>query len=435
MSSTSDHPLKIAFCLPDQEWLDQMASGDPKDAAQIQQMYIANHLRARGHALTFLAPKDTHQMVYATDLANLRIARRTWTSSRWFDLTSRIVWKIQQWLHVPYLNFFSNYRWYDAARQYLPGFDLVFERNGIFNVGIAMACKKLKLPFVLFFDADQIAELDFMGKPVKGWLRRCAIQMLRYNLNAASCIVCVSEQSKRHLISDWDVSPEKIEVLPNGVDVQLFKPDPGMRAETRACLLLDNQPLVVFVGSFYEWHDVPTLLEAFAKVIVSRPDAHLILVGDGIQRDKMMQQAASLGIEQAAHFVGRVSHVEVPAFMNAADVAVVPVPAMLHDFWLSPMKLFEYMATGKPVVASGMGQIARVIRDDENGFLVQPGDTAMLAYALLKLIEDASLRDRLGQQARKDAVRDYSWENYILTLESVFSAILNPHVVRQRNLA
>jgi glycosyltransferase involved in cell wall biosynthesis len=92
---------------------------------------------------------------------------------------------------------------------------------------------------------------------------------------------------------------------------------------------------------------------------------------------------------------------------------------MEREMWLSPMKLFEYMAAGKAVVASAMGQIVDVVRDGENGLLVPPGDETALAEAVGRLLADESLRERLGWQAREDAVRYHSWEQYLSRLEAV----------------
>lgn len=435
MPAIASEPLKIAFCLPDQDWLAQMATGDPKDAAHIQQLYIANGLRARGHSLTFIAPRGVNQLICTNDLNRPMIAVQTWTQSKWFDWTSRVAWKTQQLLRVSYLNFFSNLRRYDAALRCLPGHTLAFERNGLYNVGIAMACKKLALPYIMFFDADQIVEHDYMNKPITGWLRWRAKQILCYNLDVASRIVCVSEPARRHLIANWQVPSHKIAVLPNGVDVQRFQPDSIKRTQTRTTLRLSDQPLIIFVGSFHKWHDVATLLNAFACVRTSCPDAHLLLVGDGSQREVMIQHAANLGIEQAVHFTGHVPHAQVSALVNAADIAVVPVPLMKQDPWLSPMKLFEYMAAGKPIVASALGQVTQVIRDNDNGLLVPPGNAAMLADALLRLIGDANLRERLGQQARADAVREYSWEKHVASLEGVFARVLAEHAAPKQVVA
>lgn len=411
--------MKIAHCLPDQHWVEEMRGENPKDAAHIQQKYIAEGLRGRGRSVTWVAPQGLGD-VCVSDANAAYLAPRTWSASSWFDLLGKAVWKIQQSLRIPYLNYFSNLRRYDACLRVLPGHDVVFERNALYNSGAAMACEKLRLPYVMFFDADQIAELDFMGKPLKGLLRWRAKRLLRYNLRVARRIICVSEIAKDHLMKTWNAPADKLVVLPNAVDVERFKPDPELGAQTRASLSLTTHPLLVFVGSFYQWHDVVALLKAFALVSKIHSEARLLLVGDGAERERMMRLSVDLGLEGAAQFTGFVTHAEVVRYVNAADIAVVPVPIMKQEMWLSPMKLFEYMASGKAIVASAMGQVKDVIRDGENGLLVPAGDEAALAGALERLIVDVALRVRLGRQAREDAVKDHSWEGYLSRLEDVF---------------
>jgi len=415
--------MKIAHCLPDRHWIDEIRSENPKDAAHIQQKYIAEGLRAHGHSITLSAPLDLDH-VCMNDSNEKNIVPQTWTASGWFVFLEKVVWKFQQLFHIPYLNYFSNLRRYDAYLKILPGHDVVFERNGLYNSGVAMACKKLNLPYVMFFDADQIAELEFMGKPLKGFLLWRAGNLLRYNLRAAHRIICVSEISKNHLVKSWVVPSDRIVVLPNAVDIQRFKPDPELGTQTRASLELTNYPLVVFVGSFYQWHDVVTLLKAFVVVLKTHADARLILVGDGVERKKMMELSVDMGLDHAVQFTGFVSHAEVSRYVIAADVAVLPVPKMRQEMWLSPMKLFEYMASGKAVVASAMGQIKDVIRDSQNGLLVPAGDETALANAINRLIEDASLRAQLGKQAREDAVMMHSWEQYLSRLENVLTVVV-----------
>lgn len=424
VETRSDH-LRIAFCLPELKPLHQVKSGKLAEAPYIQQGYIAAGLQARGHNLTFIAPRDLEETVCTNDLQTPKLAPRTWSASGWFDFASRAAWRVQQWLGIPYLNVFSNYRLLDACLQCLPGHDLVHERNGLYRAGVAMACKRLKLPYVLFLDADEILEHDFMGEPITGLLRWRAKELVRYNLNVANCIICVSEPAKANLMSNWNVPAEKIVVFPNGVDVQRFRPCPEARNGVRASLgVEDTHPLIVFVGNFYHWHDVPTLLDAFAQVLRECPEARLVLVGDGPQRQAMMQHATELGLGQVAKFTGLVPHAEVPRLVAAADVAAAPYPAMQHDLWLSPMKLFEYMASGMAVVTTAVGQITEVVQDGHNGLLTAPGDAPAMAVALKRLINDAALRSRLGQQAREDAVRKYSWENYLSRLERVYAAVI-----------
>jgi glycosyltransferase involved in cell wall biosynthesis len=325
---------------------------------------------------------------------------------------------------VPYLSLFSNYHLYDSCLQCLPGHDVVYERNGLYRYGVAMASKRLGLPYVLYFEADDILEHDVMGKPITGLLRWRAKKAMLYNLNAADCIICVSEPGKTHLINKWGVPAEKVVVFPNVADVQRFHPDLEARSAVRASFGLDAHPLVIFVGNFYEWHDVATLLGAFAQTLEAYPEARLLLVGDGSRRPAMMERATDLGIGHAVQFTGMVPHSEVPGLMAAADVAVVPYPPMETELWLSPLKLFEYMASGTAVIASNVGQLTDVIQDGHTGLLVPPGDVPTMAATLQRLIGDPALCLQLGQRAREDAVQKHSWDHYLSRLERVFATVI-----------
>ena len=420
---TSAGKLNIALCPPAWEPMQQALSGGAADATYIIQKGVAEGLQACGHTLTFVAPSGLDEVVCTQDPQKPAFACRTWSASRWFDGMSKATWHLQDGLNIPYLNVFSNYRRYDACMQCLPGHDIVYERNGIYNAGVAQACKQLKLPYVLFVEADEILEHDFMGKPITGLLRRRAKRIFYNNLHASDCIICVSEQLKKHLVNNWDVPPEKILVFPNAVDTERFRPHPEARIETRASLNLDDNPLIIFVGSFYEWHDIITLLNAFAQVLVAYPEARLVLVGDGEQRAKVEERVDALGIRHAVQFTGFVARTEIPHLMSTADIAVAPYPRLDHELWLSPLKLYEYMASGTVVVASEGGQIMDVIEDGRNGLLVPPEDPAALADVLKKLIGDPDLRSQLGKQVREDAVQKHSWQQYLTRLEQLLVAL------------
>jgi len=421
----SSEQLKIAICTPELKPLQQVMAGEYADATYIIQGYISSGLQARGHKLTFLAPEDLNKMVCTDDLEKPAYAPQSWSASPWFDIASKGAWRVQKLLGIPYLNFFSNYRRYDACLRCLPGQDVVYERNGLYKSDVAMACNRLGIPYVLFVEADEILEHDYRGQQITGLLRWRAKNMIQYNLTAADYILCVSKPLKEHLISTWKVPEDKIFVFSNGVDVDRFQPDPEAGSAIRASFGISDSPMVLFVGSFYEWHDVTTLLEGFAKARTSYPEAHLVLVGDGTQRQSMIDHATNLGIQDAVHFTGLVKHAEVPSMIAAADIAVAPVPPMMHDLWLSPLKLYEYMASGTAVIASRVGQLAEVINDNHNGLLVPPGDVEAMAEAMKNLIGNPSLRSRLGTQARQDAINKYSWEQYLSRLEQLFSSVVN----------
>lgn len=416
--------LRIVVGVPEWEPMAQVMSGQPADATYVIQRNLSQGLMARGHALTFVAPSGSENFIFTSDPGEATVAPRTWSASPLFELTSKAVWRGQQLLGIPYLNVFSNYRFFDASLQSLENIDVIYERNGLYNSGLAMAARRLQKPYVVFFEADQIMELDVMNKPINGILRWRAAQLLRFNLNVADCIICVTEVGKRQLINKWNIPANKIVVFPNAVHVDRFKPDLAARQQIRASLGLGEEPVILFVGNFFHWHDVPTLLQAFARSLQACPLARLVLVGDGDRRAEMVKQAAALGLDQAVIFTGMVPYSQVPRYMAAADIAVVPYPPMQQEMWLSPLKLFEYLSSGVAVVASAIGQIIDVIRDGDNGLLVPPGDASAMSEALIKTLTDPNLRSKLGARAREDAVQKYSWETYLSRIERIFAAVI-----------
>jgi glycosyltransferase involved in cell wall biosynthesis len=422
--SKRERKLHVALGFPEWQPFEQAMRGQAADATYVIQKVLARGLTRRGHFLLFVARNNLDDFVFTKDAGECQIGQRSWSAMPLFEWTSKLVWHVQRRLHIPYLNIFSNFRFFDAAVQNLEKIDIIYERNGLFNAGLAMAAKSLHLPYVIFFEADQIMELDLLEKPLTGLLRWRAEQLLRYNLRTAHCIVCVSEVGRRHLIDRWNVPADKTIVFPNAVDADQFKPDQMARMQIRESLNLGQSPAIIFVGNFYQWHDVDTLLKAFAEVLKIHPEARLILVGDGENRERMIETARTLNLTSAVHFTGIVPHSEVPRYMAAADIAVVPYPSMQQEIWLSPLKLFEYMSSEIAIVASAVDPVTNVLRDGVDGLLVPPGDVNRMACALIKLIKNPDLRSSLGKQARQEAIQNYSWENYLSRLECIFWAVI-----------
>lgn len=413
--------MRVVFCPHEMPSFRRALEGQPTNATALVAAGIASRLVEQGHTLTYLAPDESGATVCTVDPRLDTPAPRSWSRSLWFRGLASATWRAQRALGVPYLNVFTNLALYDACLRSLPGHDLVFERHTLYRDGIARASARLGLPRVLFVEADEILEHDLMQTPITGLLRRRAARMFRNNLRAADRIVVVSTPLESHLVGAWGVPADRIEVLPNAVDERTFRPDPGARARMRAVLGIDPAaPLVLFVGNFYEWHDVGTVLKAVARVVQSHPAVRLLLVGDGATRLAMEQRAGALGLAHVARFTGLVAHPEVPRYMSAADIAVVPYPVLPHTVWLSPLKLFEAMASGLAVVASAAGQVTQVVQHDQNGLLVPPEDDEAMAQAISRLIDDAPASARIGAQARADAVARHSWDQYIRRLEGVF---------------
>lgn len=231
----------------------------------------------------------------------------------------------------------------------------------------------------------------------------------RLNLRAAARIFVVSEVERRNLLRAG-VADEKIVVNPNGVDAEKFRAGVGGKQLRKELGIGDEETLAGFVGTFGPWHGVMELARAVA-LVPNEARLKFLLIGAGKLREEVERVVLEAGVMERVHFAGVVEHERVPAYLDACDVLVSPhVP--LEDgseFFGSPTKLFEYMAMGKGIVASRLGQIGDVLTDEESALLVEPGDVNQLSAALLRLARSPELRERLGRRARQQAVEHHTW--------------------------
>jgi glycosyltransferase involved in cell wall biosynthesis len=180
----------------------------------------------------------------------------------------------------------------------------------------------------------------------------------------------------------------------------------------------------MFVGSFQPWHGIDLLVEIFAQVLQDCPSAKLLLVGDGPARPTVEQKILDLDITNAVIITGLIPHVQIPQMLAIADVVTLPYPSLRKDLWFSPLKLFEYMAAGKAIVASNAGQIAEIIQHGHSGLLIESGNVESFARAVFAILQDPSEGKRLGKNAQEQAVQQFSWEKYVSELEAIYFSVL-----------
>ena len=192
--------------------------------------------------------------------------------------------------------------------------------------------------------------------------------------------------------------------------LQRFPDSSSNRAGRRQFGFSSDEVVFGFVGSFIAFHGAAILAEAFVDLARAYPNARLLLIGDGDERPRVTKILGDLVGQGRVVMTGQVPPAEIPTCLSACDVVVsphVPLPGNT-PFFGSPTKLFEYMAAGKAIVASRLGQIAEVLEDDRTALLVEAADPAALVAALKRLAGDRELRERLGRNAQTEA-QDYTW--------------------------
>jgi glycosyltransferase involved in cell wall biosynthesis len=197
-------------------------------------------------------------------------------------------------------------------------------------------------------------------------------------------------------------------VLPNGVDTGRFHPAVDGRS-VRARYDLAGRPVIGFIGSLKPWHGLDFLLDAFGDVLIRRPDAALLIVGEGPVLDDLRGRVEREQLEGRVILTGRIPHADVPAHLAAMDVTVAPY-AEGENFYFSPLKVVESLAAGRPVIAPRLGQLIDLVNDGVTGLLYPPGDRRALAECMLELLADASPRQAMARAAAVAAADEFGWD-------------------------
>jgi glycosyltransferase involved in cell wall biosynthesis len=289
------------------------------------------------------------------------------------------------------------------ARAWHP--DILYERYALTAVAGSLVARRLGIPHVIEVNAPLAEEeARFRGLRLAALTRWCE----RWVLRRAHRVVVVSTALEAHA-RRLGVRAERILVLPNAVDPALFNPERDS-APVRSELGLENTFVVGFSGALRPWHGLDHLVEAFAHLASRRRDARLLIVGDGPIRESLVARVRELGLSDRAVFAGHVHHEEIAGHLAACDVLTAPYGPM-EDHWFSPLKVAEYLAMGRPVVASAVGQLEQMGGEDRGLVLVPPGDETALCASLTELAENVERRQQLGRRAAAGST--WTWSTLV----------------------
>lgn len=293
---------------------------------------------------------------------------------------------------------------------------VVYERR--LSPKIAFAVSRLsRIPFVVEVNGVE-EEAAMQGRPSTSPLRPLKFRVRKRMYRAAARVVAVTDRLATHTWQLYGLPSEKVVTIPNGVDLATFAPINA--AQARRDLGLAGANWVVFVGNLVGWQGVDVLLRAAPRVVREQSDARFLLVGAGVLRPALETLARDLGIQPYVRFVGAVQHELVPIHIGAATVCVAPFTRRRNEgIGVSPLKVYEYLAAGRPVVASAIPGIDDMLVRSGAGRVVEPDNPEALAEALARLLTSPAECAEMGQAARAFAVAECSWARTAASLERV----------------
>jgi glycosyltransferase involved in cell wall biosynthesis len=326
-----------------------------------------------------------------------------------------IKYKFQEIIYVPTLNIrFSRILFQMPLALYLIYYciktrpDVIYTRHTGFTVSPLIVSRLFKIPYIIEED-DAIVELMKMTK-ASGLGIEIVKLSERLNYKYAGKIIAVTPGIKDYIKDKHNIPDEKIIVIENGANIELFKPKDQKKSIKKLKLNRANHYICI-VCSLNPWHGVEYLIQSAPLILKEHPNTKFLIVGEGKIKEKLVNLAAKTGVTDKFIFTGAVPYEEVPRYINASDVCVAPfVRARNERIGLSPLKIYEYAACGKPIVVSRIPNL-EFVEEQKAGILVAPENPEELAEAIIKVLKDEKLREEMGRNGRGYVAKNHTWES------------------------
>lgn len=370
-----------------------------KDGQYVHIEEMINALRSLGHEVIIVAPPSAETESFGSDAGAVAMLKRY--LPKWFYEIMELAYSTVAYRRLA-----------QAVKQHRP--DVLYERYNLFLPAGIWLKRKYKLPMLLEINApilEERAKYDGLS------LRRLARWSQAYAWRNADMVLPVT-QVLGDMVQAYGVAPERIIVIPNGINSDRFDGNVDVPAAKQA-LGLEGQLVLGFTGFVRDWHGLDKVIELIAN---DAADAlrTLLVVGDGPARPGLEQLAARLGIASRVHFTGIVERDDVARYVAAFDIALQPA---VVDY-ASPLKLFEYLALGKAIVAPGQPNIKEILRHEHNALLFDPERPEQLAGSIERLCVDQALRIHVAEGARAAIVeQQLTWKANAQQVVDLFSKL------------
>jgi len=317
-------------------------------------------------------------------------------------------------------NFYS-YRYFKKKiKEFNPSF--IYHRLSCGTFFVSKIAKDFKIPIILevngfgdWLSIFYIYKKNLIKDFLNNIFRRKILSLIENSNFRNSSVIITPSQVLKNDLTEIGIPGEKILVIPNGVDVNKFDYRISMSNQSKEIkkeLKIDRDKKIVgFVGTFGPWHGIENLVSAISSVKGKNKDRGIIflLMGDGVLKRYAVDK---IGKFNNVIFTGNIPYSEIQYYLSICDVLVSPHSLQPggREFIGSPTKIFEYMAMGKGIVASNLGQIGEVLENNRTAILVEPNNVGELVNGILKLVDDKEIRLKLGMNAAREVREKYTWD-------------------------
>jgi len=358
---------------------------DGKDAQTTHFIELLKNLKIEAISIICFAPKPKNikhdqKIIYIPSLIN-----------------GRVIWYILYQLPLLF------YLVYYCAKS-KP--DIIYTRYSAYALSSLIVSKFFRVPYVVEINGLIIDEMK-MNNKLKVYTKIVKLsEKLTYK--HVEKIVAVTQGIKEGIKEAYNIPDEKIVVIENGANTDLFEPEYQKEAKNK--LKLDSKKnYVCFVGNLAPWQGVEYLIQSAPLVLKEMPNTKFLIIGDGKIKKELIKLAAKTNISNNFIFIGVVSYEEVPKYINASDVCVAPfIKERNMKIGLSPLKIYEYGACGKTVVSSRIPNL-EFLEENNAGILTEPEKPEEMAKAIIKLLKNKKLREKMGRNNREYVVKNHSW--------------------------
>jgi glycosyltransferase involved in cell wall biosynthesis len=286
--------------------------------------------------------------------------------------------------------------------------DILYVREMALSLTPIVLAKLFHKPMVTEINGDLLSEYQHAGYPAFILKAMRLVEMIQ--CRASHALVCVTEGLSDIFQNRYRLLSEKLEVIPNGTDPESFYPLD--KNDCRKRLGIDSSVQVVgFIGTFVPHQGLSYLIESSSLILKELPEVNFLLVGDGPMRKKIIEMIRDLDLEDQFFLPGGIPSEEASFFINAMDVCVAPFTRIRNErIGLSPIKVYDYLACGKPVVASDIIGVGDILTKNKVGIAVPPEDLSSLSKGIISALKDRDMADRCLREGPSIVRENFTWQ-------------------------